>query len=81
MSTTKNAATKTKTFYDNLRVCKGPSLGTNYTLACPYTQLAHFDELDKVEALGVSPYLIRVSIGLEDFDDLRNRFDEALNEI
>lgn len=77
----KDAATNTKPFYDNLRVCKGPSLGTNYTLACPYTQLAHFDELDEVEALGVSPYLIRVSIGLEDFEDLRTRFDEALSEI
>ena len=26
-------------FYDALDVYKGPSLGTNYTLACPYTLL------------------------------------------
>lgn len=29
-------------FYDALDVYKGPSLGTNYTLACPYTLLVGF---------------------------------------
>ena len=28
-----------KTFYDNLDCAKGPSLGTNFTLVCPYTLL------------------------------------------
>lgn len=68
-------------FYDALRVSKGPSLGTNYTLACPYTMLAHFDELDWVESLGVSPNLVRVSVGLEDCGDLVGRFKEALQVI
>jgi len=27
------------TFYDSLDVYKGPSLGTNFTLVCPYTLL------------------------------------------
>lgn len=27
-------------FYNHLDVCKGPSLGTNFTLACPYTMYA-----------------------------------------
>ena len=66
-------------FYDHLRVCKGPSLGANYALACPYTLLAHYDELDFVESHGVSRYLVRVSIGLEDLTDLKARFDEALS--
>ena len=35
-------------FYDALRVAKGPGFGTNFTLVCPYTQLAHFTELDQV---------------------------------
>lgn len=65
-------------FYDALRVCKGPSLGTNFTLVCPYTLLAHYDELEWVESLGVSRWLIRVSAGLEDTGDLIARFDEAL---
>lgn len=68
-------------FYDHLRVSKGPSLGTNYTLACPYTLLAHYDELDSVEANGVSRYLIRLSVGLEDFDDLKTRLDEAFSHL
>jgi cystathionine gamma-synthase len=64
--------------FDRLRVCKGPSLGTNFTLACPYTLLAHYHELDWAESCGVSRYLIRLSVGLEPIDDLRARFDEAL---
>lgn len=32
-------------FFDNLRISKGPSLGTNFTLSCPYTLLAHYQEL------------------------------------
>lgn len=76
----KEPKSSTPPFYDSLRVSKGPSLGTNYTMACPYTLLAHYDELDEVERQGVSRYLIRVGVGLEDFDDLRERFEEALTE-
>lgn len=77
----KDAARKAPAFYDALRVSKGPSLGTNFTLACPYTLLAHYDELDWVESLGVSPYLVRVSIGLEDPGDLIERFETALRRV
>jgi cystathionine gamma-synthase len=65
-------------FFDALRVTKGPSLGTNYTLACPYTLLAHYPELDWAEGCGVSRWLVRVSVGLEDLDELISRFDVAL---
>lgn len=65
-------------FFDALRVSKGPSLGTNFTLACPYTLLAHYDELEWTAQCGVPAHLVRVSVGLEDADDLRQRFDEAL---
>ena len=65
--------------YDHLRVSKGPSLGMNYTLACPYTLLAHFHELDWAESHGVSRWLIRVSVGLEDPNDLIDRFAAALD--
>lgn len=64
--------------YDTLAISKGPSLGTNFTIACPYTQLAHFLELDKVAELGVSADLVRVSVGLEHPDDLIERFSRAL---
>lgn len=65
--------------YDRLRVSKGPSLGTNYTLSCPYTILAHYEELDWAEGLGISRYLVRVSVGLESPEDLIARFEEALD--
>ncbi len=76
--TLKNPEHTSAPFYDALRVTKGPSLGTNFTLACPYTLLAHYDELEWTESVGVSRWLIRVSAGLEDTADLIARFDEAL---
>ncbi len=74
----KNAETASPPFYDALRVCKGPSLGTNFTLVCPYTLLAHYDELPWAATCGVPSHLIRVSTGLEDTADLITRFEEAL---
>lgn len=65
-------------FFDALRVSKGPNLGANFTLACPYTILAHYSELEWAESCGVSRWLVRVSAGLEDADDLIERFAEAL---
>ena len=64
-------------FYDALRVSKGPSLGTNFTLACPYVLLAHYHELEWAASCDVDKHLIRVSVGLENWDDLRGRFDAA----
>ena len=73
----KHAPANAPRFYDRLRVSKGPSLGTNFTLACPYTLLAHYNELEEVEAHGVSRWLVRLSIGLEDAHDLIGRFEDA----
>ncbi len=69
---------KTQNFYDSLKVCKGPSLGTNFTLVCPYVLLAHYNELDWAAQCGVPASLIRVSVGLEPTEDLWSRFREAL---
>ena len=68
-------------FYDNLHCAKGPSLGTNFTLASPYTILAHYTELDWAEQFGVSRYLVRVSVGLEERNHLLKTFENALNAI
>ncbi len=68
-------------FYDMLRVSKGPNLGTNYTLACPFTLLAHYRELRWAESCGVSRRLVRLSVGLEPADDLIHRLDEALSYV
>ncbi len=75
----RNPETCAPVFYDALRCCKGPNLGTNYTLVCPYTILAHYDELAWAESCGVSRWLIRVSVGLEPPEELITRFDEALD--
>jgi len=74
----RNAKTTSPRIYDRLEFCKGPSLGTVFTLACPFTLLAHYTELDWAEACGVSRYLIRISVGLEDPEDLWQRLDSAL---
>ena len=71
---------KSQRFYNALKVCKGPSLGTNFTLACPYVLLAHYNELDWAAKCGLPAHLIRVSVGLEDTKDLWRRFEKALKD-
>jgi cystathionine gamma-synthase len=66
-------------FFDALQVSKGPNLGMSYTLACPFTILAHYQELEFAERCGVSRWLIRVSVGLEPAAELIERFDRALS--
>jgi cystathionine gamma-synthase len=66
-------------FFDALEVQKGPSLGTNFTLSCPYTILAHYGELEWAASLGVEADLIRVSFGLEDQQDLEDKVERALD--
>jgi cystathionine gamma-synthase len=73
-----NAASRSPVIYDRLELCKGPSLGTVFTLACPFTLLAHYAELEWAESCGVSRHLIRLSIGLEDPEILWRKIDAAL---
>ena len=72
---------KAKKFYDSLQISKGPSLGTKFTLVCPYVLLAHYEELDWAESFGIPSHLIRVSVGLEDKDRLWRKFSEALSNL
>lgn len=69
---------KAPAVYDALEFCKGPSLGTNYTLVCPYTLLAHYEELEWAEKCGVDRTLIRVSCGLEPAEIILERMRKAL---
>lgn len=68
----------TPRFFDSLPFCKGPNLGTYFSLCCPFTLLAHFRELEWAERCGVSRYLLRFSVGLESPADLIDRLDRAL---
>lgn len=74
----KNAAETAPKAYNALQVSKGPNLGTNFTLCCPYTILAHYNELDFVQKCGVSPYLLRISVGLEGADWVVARVLQAI---
>ena len=76
----KHGESRSPVIYDRLAFCKGPSLGTVFTLACPFTLLAHYTELEWAESCGVSRHLIRISVGLEDPEDLWHRLEQALAE-
>lgn len=70
--------TQAQAFYDAMDIAKGPSLGTNFTLCSPYVLLAHYQELPWAAQFGVDPYLVRVSVGLEETSDLEGTFRRAL---
>jgi len=76
----RNAESMGPWIYDRLPISKGPSLGTIFSLACPFTLLAHYNELPWVEGCGVSRFLIRLSIGLEDPAELWQRMEDVLDK-
>ena len=59
-------------FYDSLSMPKGPSFGLCFSLMCPFPYLAHYDLIQSREGSsllakhGVSPQLLRLSVGIED---------------
>lgn len=65
--------------YDALKLSKGPSFGTPFTLVCPYTLLAHYDELSWCEDCGVPTNLLRISVGTEPAETIIAAFEEALS--
>jgi len=71
-------------FYDRLRLPKGPSFGMSTTLICPFMYLAHYDLVStaagraKLEADGLDPDLLRLSIGTEPVEDIIATLAEAL---
>ncbi|KAG6334181.1 hypothetical protein ID866_4910 [Astraeus odoratus] len=67
-----------RAFYDTLMVAKGPSLGTTFTLSCPYTLLGHYSELEWAAQYGVDEGLVRVSVGTEDRKALLEAVEVAL---
>ncbi|KAG9049959.1 hypothetical protein FS837_008309 [Tulasnella sp. UAMH 9824] len=59
-----------RAFFDNLGCEKGPTWGTNFTIACPYTLLTHYTELDWATGWDVPINIVRLSIGMEDEDTI-----------
>ena len=63
--------------FDAMRVCKGPSFGTVFSLACPFALLAHYTELDWAESCGVPRNLIRLGVGLEGIAIAERAYQQA----
>ncbi|RLV88525.1 hypothetical protein JA9_004274 [Meyerozyma sp. JA9] len=66
-------------FFNAVNLHKGPSLGTNFTLACPYAILAHYQELDEIAQWDIDRNIIRISVGLEDKDELCSTLKKSLD--
>jgi cystathionine gamma-synthase len=78
-SLTFTSTAASRAFFDTLPSYKGPSLGTSFTLACPYTILAHYWELEWAAKYGIEETLIRISVGTENKEELLKAFQVALN--
>ena len=69
-------------YYDRMRLAKGPSFGTAFTLAMPYVYLAHFELLHNpegrnyLERNGLKSELLRISVGTEPIDEIIKVFEE-----
>lgn len=68
-----------KALFDAFLCCKSHSLGTNFTLACPFTILAHYTELDWAAQFGIEAGIVRIGVGMEGQMALLKSFDAALN--
>ena len=66
-------------FYDALDIPKGPGFGSSFTLACPYTMIAHYNELDWCSNYGVDRSLVRLWCGIEPSAELTAIVSKALN--
>jgi len=74
----RHPAQNTPRIFENLQLSHGISLGTKYSLVSPYVQLAHYHELDWARECGIDPHLLRIAVGTEPWEDLRERFASAL---
>ncbi|SZD71818.1 Cystathionine beta-lyase [Candidatus Ornithobacterium hominis] len=69
-----------RAYYDMLPFAKGPSLGTEFTLAMAYVYLAHYDLLqteagiDYLEKNDLNPNLLRISVGVEPIEEILKAF-------
>jgi cystathionine gamma-synthase len=73
-----------ETFYDRLRLPKGPSFGMTTTLLCPFMYLAHYDLVStqagraELAANQLDANLLRLCVGTEPPGDIIEALREAL---
>ena len=61
---------------------KGPSLGSEKTLLCPYVIMAHYhDSKEELEELGFDFYLMRISVGIEPVDTIIKSLENGLKNL
>lgn len=71
-------------FYDRLRLAKGPSFGLATSLLCPFLYLAHYDLVTTeagrahLAAHGLAPDLLRLGLGTEPVEEIIAALTEAL---
>lgn len=65
--------------FDNIRITKTPGLGYLFSTACLQTLLAHKHTFG-VKRFGVTEDIFRISTGIEDIDDLKQRYGEAIEQ-
>jgi cystathionine gamma-synthase len=71
-------------FYNRLEMLKSPSFGTEFSNCCPYVYLAHYSMIQsesgrsKLAGAGISPNLLRLSVGLEPVDQIIGTLKKAL---
>jgi cystathionine gamma-synthase len=74
-----------ETFYNSLEMLKSPSFGTEFTLCCPYVYLAHYSMMqtkagqEELKQAGISPYLLRLSVGLEPVEEIISVLGQSLD--
>ncbi len=70
-----------KNFIDKLQMCvRAVSLGTCDTLLSHPASMTHFGvPKEKREQYGISDSLIRMSVGIENLEDILNDLEQALN--
>lgn len=79
ISLTFTSMAASEAFFDTLQCYKAASFGANFTLACPYTIITHFTELDWTSQYGVEAGLVRISIGMEERETLLSWMKAALD--
>lgn len=63
-------------------VIKSSHLGDNRTLAIPVAQTIFWEMgLAKRQAMGIAESLVRISVGIEDYEDLQADFEQALAKV
>lgn len=68
-------------FYNVLDLWKGPTVGTNWSIAIPYSLLAHCGERDWAAEYGIPKQIVRLSVGLEEEGNLEEKIGRALEVV